>query len=171
VLTVLLFVVPGGIFLCYVRLPLSNHGTPLQRRADTFLLKFNQPNEALSLYEELLKDEPDNVDNWFRRGLCLEAMRRDAEAIKSYRKALSFDPSRDEVQERMLSLLNRRGLHHQLAKEIEDLLHQDPLNETALSWKTAADREIWKDDDDQEAGGVVDPVFSEMTRQPPRRID
>jgi tetratricopeptide (TPR) repeat protein len=65
----------------------------------------------LANFDEALAQNPDDAEVWLSRGLLLEAMERKEEAIPSYEKALTLEPTLPEAQERL--------------EELQGLLSQD----------------------------------------------
>lgn len=54
-------------------------------------LRLGRPQQALELADQVLTDEPDNVDAWFNRGCALEQLGRHEEALASQRKVLALN--------------------------------------------------------------------------------
>jgi len=53
--------------------------------------------EALDIYGQALKLNPEAADSWFGKAVCLSFLGREEEAEEAYRKAVEIDPRYAEV--------------------------------------------------------------------------
>jgi len=103
--------------------------------------------DALAVYEQLLKVDPDNASAAFNAAVCNERLSRWNEAAELFRRALKADPSRNEASLGLgLCSLHQRRPEDAL-KGFDRYLAISPDNESALFGRAVALQMLRRFDD------------------------
>ena len=60
----------------------------------TFYFERGRFDDALGVIDRILDNQPYSSDNWMRKGILLNNLGKNAEALNAYQKALSLNPYR-----------------------------------------------------------------------------
>jgi len=136
----------------------------LYGRAMNAILANNTP-EAKRFLEEILKEEPTQVDALIRLGEIYLREESPEMAIEYFRKALSTEPKNIEARFSLSKTLEAMGLWSEALSHIEDILDIDPDNLTALYKKRSLlERESRWDE-------LIDIQKSIIKHTPPERAE
>ncbi|HYS70818.1 MAG TPA: tetratricopeptide repeat protein, partial [Thermoplasmata archaeon] len=105
-------------------------GTPpprrdLREKAEE-LLEAGQAEEALEVFDELVRLAPEDVEAWLNRGEVLAILGRPEEAIGSYERVLELESHHKAARGELANLLFERGEFGTAAAHLQDLLSQSP---------------------------------------------
>ncbi len=122
-----------AIFLMFPVLLIAQEANPesLYNRAGAAYDK-GDVKGAITLYEELLRKDPDSVEARTNLGVALAHEGRYAEAIHQYREALKRDPKSSVVRLNLGLALYKEVDFSKASTEFESLHQQDPENRQAL---------------------------------------
>lgn len=90
------------------------------------LMRQAKPAEAVSIFDRLLKRQPNLADAWNNRGLALQDLGKPAEAMASYERALLLKPRYAEALNNRAQLLLSHHRVSEAAEAYARLLEADP---------------------------------------------
>ncbi|NMB79263.1 MAG: response regulator [Methanomicrobiales archaeon] len=81
---------------------------------DGLRLSYRQGNyaEAVGYFDKALEIDPNHVDSWHDRAVCLREMGREMHALKSFMKAVELSPDNEEFLYSLADMLKRIGVLH-----------------------------------------------------------
>ena len=95
------------------------------------------PRGLLAFYDLHLEDEPEDAALWYARGLLLESMGQVGDALTSFERAASLDPSARKVSIARARLLSRSSEVPDAADRLRSML-RDIVDEVALDQEMSA---------------------------------
>jgi predicted TPR repeat methyltransferase len=114
-------------------------------------LRLGRPQQALELAEQVLADEPGNVDAWFNRGCALEQMGRHEEALASQRNVLALNDRLAEPWLHQGRCLQSLGRLEQALESYDRALTLDATLASAWSQRGGILRELLRLDEAAQA--------------------
>jgi len=105
-------------------------------------LKVKAYKPAVASLDTVLQFQPENVKALFRKGKCLDGMKKEAEALECIKKASALDPSNKQIRQEMERL---KGLVN-VTKKKETQMYQKMFSEKSKKDKLAEEEEDmdWK---------------------------
>jgi tetratricopeptide (TPR) repeat protein len=95
------------------------------------LRKEHRLEEALAVLDRTVAAEPRHSAAWLERGYTLEALRSEAAAAESYRRALAIDPDLAPALGKLADIAARKGDRDSARAQAERALATEPLNPAA----------------------------------------
>lgn len=95
-------------------------------------MRAERPEEALLVYDELLRREPDHGSAHFNRANALSKLGQLEEAARGYRTALEFDASDTDARFNLARVYRRAGESTLAIEELKVLLEVDPEDPEVL---------------------------------------
>lgn len=92
-------------------------------------------NDALTFSTVLIEYQPFSADAWLWRGVALSNLERFDEAMESFDRAMSLDPTDNEIQLHRADVFAERGEYERAWAIYEDILHLQSDDEEALYGK------------------------------------
>ncbi len=111
------------------------------------LLRQARPAEALPLLDEVLAQQPDDLDALGHRGVALNDLGRPAEAAASFDQLLQRDPSRPQAWFHLAQALQMGGQLADAVSAYERCLQLQPTHALACSQRGSALKELGRLDD------------------------
>jgi len=90
------------------------------------LLEEERFEEALEVFDAILRDDPDDVEAWFNRSEVLTLLGRTEEACVSLDRVLEFDPNHKGALRELANLLFEQGDFGGAAAHLNELLRHAP---------------------------------------------
>lgn len=88
----------------------------------------NDYGKAIEYLDKIIKLDSTDTDNYFKKGLLLENLKRNDEAIESYKKALIYSPDDKEIKGRLALLYRYNNQYQKVIDLLEPSLDQYPDN-------------------------------------------
>ena len=90
------------------------------------MLEEGEYGPALEVYEEIIRQDPEDVDAWMNRGEVLTLLRRVDDAAASYERVLALDPDHRGARAELANLLFEQGDYGGAAANLQELLRSAP---------------------------------------------
>ena len=81
---------------------------------------------AFEVYEEIIRQDPEDVDAWMNRGEVLALLGRPDDAVASYERVLALDPKHRGARAELANLLFEQGDYGGAATTLQELLRSAP---------------------------------------------
>jgi tetratricopeptide (TPR) repeat protein len=95
------------------------------------LSSLGQLDEAISCSEKVVMIEPENIDAWNNRGVCLRKQGKFEDALASYSRAVAIDKNNVAVLSNRGNCLYSLGRYREARTDLVRAIELDPKNESA----------------------------------------
>ena len=114
-------------FLCGIMYAIKYFKNSLLNQAN-FLFCFGDYDQAIELYDESIKKEPNNFNAYFYKGLSCSKIGRHSEAMSSIDKAIEIDPENSKYYYQKTKLLLRLNRYDEALSSIDKAIEIEPEN-------------------------------------------
>ncbi len=90
------------------------------------MLEEGEEQAALEVFEEIVRENPEDAEAWFNRGEMYTSLDRRDEAIASYERVLALEPDHRPALAELANLLFEQGEYGLAASSLQDLLKSAP---------------------------------------------
>jgi serine/threonine protein kinase len=108
------------------------------------LSSLGQLDEAVACYDKVVALEPENVDAWNNRGVCLRKQGKFDEALESYSRALGIEKNNVAALSNRGNCLYSLGRHQEALVDLVRAIELDPKNESAWLNKAMVEEKVGK---------------------------
>jgi serine/threonine protein kinase len=106
------------------------------------LSSLGQLDEAISTYDKVVAIEPENVDAWNNRGVCLRKQGKFEDALESYSRAVGIDRNNVAALSNRGNCLYSLGRHKEARVDLVRAIELDPKNESAWLNKAMVEEKL-----------------------------